>query len=67
VCGKPIDFDYNTQKGVCPQCHTDLGIYVDINNLTEEEAKELLDELNDPNSKLYNPPPAPAPAAVEPE
>lgn len=55
VCGKPIDFDYRTQKGVCHQCHTDLGIYVDINNLTEEEAKELLDELNDPNSALNNP------------
>ena len=41
VCGKPINFDFQTQKGTCPQCHSDLGIYVDINNLSEEEAIEL--------------------------
>lgn len=45
VCGKPIDFDFTTQRGVCSQCHSDLGIYVDINNLSEEEAIELHKEL----------------------
>lgn len=55
ICGKPINFDYHKQKGVCPQCKSDLGIYVDIQNLSEEDAKELLDELKDPNSALNNP------------
>lgn len=55
ICGKPINFDYHKQKGVCPQCKSDLGIYVDIQNLSDEEAEKLLGELKDPNSALNNP------------
>ena len=45
VCGKRHIPNYKAQDVVCPQCGTDLSVFRQIDQLTDEEAEQVADNL----------------------